>query len=155
MKDINGSIYVYLYIHMIQTFDAGMTRGWKGKNQSCSCFYQHDQANQREKCACLTQCSMDMFDTNSRVSDGGRERDRERERKESHFTAQVEIVRITRTLSAFQQLCLSLSLSLLAKISSRPLPTIDAWCMCLKIVYAQNYNVNLEDSLSSCLDGPW
>ena len=128
MKDINGSIYVYLYIHMIQTFDAGMTRGWKGKNQSCSCFYQHDQANQREKCACLTQCSMDMFDTNSRVSDGGRERDRERERerKESHFTAQIEIVRITRTLSAFQQLCLSLSFSLLAKISSRPLPTIDA-----------------------------
>ena len=81
MKDINGSIYVYLYIHMIQTFDASMTRGWKGKNQSCSCFYQHDQANQREKCACLTQCSMDMFDTNSRVSDGGRERDRERERE--------------------------------------------------------------------------
>jgi hypothetical protein len=102
MKDINGSIYVYLYIHMIQTFDAGMTRGWKGKNQSCSCFYQHDQANQREKCACLTQCSMDMFDTNSRVSDGGteRERVRERERKESHFTAQIEIVRLSFSLLA-------------------------------------------------------
>ena len=73
--------------------------------------------------------------------EGQREREWERERKESHFTAQIEIVR--------------LSFSLLAWISFRPLPTIDAGCMCLKIVYAQNYNVNLEDSLSSCLDVPW
>jgi len=42
--------------------------------------------------------------------EGEREIEKERERKESHFTAQIEIVRITRTLSAFQQLCLSLSL---------------------------------------------